>query len=121
VEKKMPFLRKLLSLGGCARLSENKEVIEKNETSDMISDDGSLFEENSCSDQLRDSSTAQALGATSYFVTLFVLIICNWVNQSTKINLIGCDTIVNSPSFYYTLSFGDDVICVQNWMGMVSF
>ena len=23
--------------------------------------------------------------------------------------------------FYYTLSFGDDLICVQNWMGMVSF
>ena len=22
-------------------------------------------------------------------------------NQSTKINLIGCDTIVNSPSFYF--------------------
>ena len=23
--------------------------------------------------------------------------------------------------FYYTLSFGDDLICVQIWMGMVSF
>jgi hypothetical protein len=23
------------------------------------------------------------------------------MNQSTKINLIGCDTIVNSPSFFY--------------------
>ena len=22
------------------------------------------------------------------------------MNQSTKINLIGCDTIVNSPSYY---------------------
>ena len=26
-------------------------------------------------------------------------------NQSTKINLIGCDTIVNSPSSYSSLNF----------------
>ena len=25
------------------------------------------------------------------------------------------------PLFYSTLAFGDDLICVQNWMGMVSF
>ena len=25
------------------------------------------------------------------------------------------------PLFYSTLSFGDDLICVLNWMGMVSF
>ena len=56
----MTFLRKLLSLGGCARLSENKEVDvnERNEFSEIISD-GSFFEENGFNDQLSDSSTAQ--------------------------------------------------------------
>jgi hypothetical protein len=28
------------------------------------------------------------------------------MNQSTKINLIGCDTIVNSPSMFYKLTMG---------------
>ena len=46
----MTFLRKLLSLGGCARLSENKE----GEVNDIISDDGSLFKENGFSDQLSE-------------------------------------------------------------------
>ena len=52
----MPFLRKLLSLGGCARLSENKEVEvnEEYESSKIISDDGSSFEDNRFSDHLSD-------------------------------------------------------------------
>ena len=30
-------------------------------------------------------------------------------NQSTKINLIGCDTIVNSPSLMFVLFWGTDI------------
>jgi hypothetical protein len=55
----MPFLRKLLSLGGCARLPEDKEGNEKNEASDNISDDGSSFVENGFSAQFCESSNAQ--------------------------------------------------------------
>ena len=38
-------------------------------------------------------------------------------NQSTKINLIGCDTIVNSPSFlccYFSLRRGSDILHNDN-------
>ena len=34
-------------------------------------------------------------------------------NQATKINLIGCDTIVNSPSFFFLPT--DISSCVKNF------
>ena len=57
----MPFLRKVLSLGGCARLAENKEaeVNEEQETFEIISDDGSSFEDNGFSDQSSDLRCVQ--------------------------------------------------------------
>ena len=39
-------------------------------------------------------------------------------NQSTKINLIVCDTIVNSPSFLFLLKIGDlSLYPVYWWSG----
>ena len=35
-------------------------------------------------------------------------------NQSTKINLIGCDTIVNSPSFRLSLKVLKMPLCVES-------
>ena len=55
VEKKMQFLRKLLSLGGCARLSQNKEV----GVNEIISDAGSLSKDNCFSDQLSEFNNVQ--------------------------------------------------------------
>ena len=57
------MLRKLYGIGwgGCERLSENKEVEvnEEQESSEIISDTGSSFEDNGFSDQLSDLNNVQ--------------------------------------------------------------
>jgi hypothetical protein len=41
--------------------------------------------------------------------------------QSAPGGPFHCESAVGVEVFQFTLSFGVDLICVQNWMGMVSF